>query len=110
MTKKHAQRQHAKRRAEERFGLHLNRDDYRDMVRLVRSGGGKFVGRESLRLSHWEITWPRGPEGVLMHAVYDSKRGTIVTVMPPSRDGAGDKLTGEAPGWFREIEERRSRC
>lgn len=94
------QRIHAKRRAEERFGLKLNRDDYRELVLKIRGGKAEFLGRESLRLTHWAVEW----SGQSMHAVYDSKRHNVVTVMYPGSTFASNG--GEAPNWAKEADPR----
>lgn len=92
------QRFHAKRRASERFGLSLNRHQYRDLVRLIQGGKAEFIGRESLRLSHWLVTW----EEKQMHVVYDSSRHTVVTLMLPGSIFHSNGMA--APAWYRDMQ------
>ncbi|HWR49899.1 MAG TPA: hypothetical protein VN428_02260, partial [Bryobacteraceae bacterium] len=103
VTKTISERIHAKRRCLERYGLNLNRHEYREVVQKIRDSKCEFVGRESLRLSHWRVEWG----GQVLHAVYDSKHHAIVTFLPSGaeRPGLGDK----APGWHREAMEREAR-
>ena len=78
-TKTINQRFHAKRRARERFGLELNRQDLREIAGQIQNGkDARLLGQESLRLSHWMVSY----QGTEMHAVYDKKRHQVVTFLP----------------------------
>lgn len=78
MEKKHAQRAHTKRRLQTRFGTSVNHAGYRQLVFDIQEGRAKFLGRQTDRVSLFLITH----EGKEMKALYDKKRGTIVTVLP----------------------------
>lgn len=66
-------------RAMQRYGLALNRHDYQQLVKRIQRNEGKFLLRESNRLTHWQID----VEGQDVVVVYDKKRATIVTFLPP---------------------------
>ncbi len=72
--KGYCQKQHAIKRARERYDSELTESDYDKMVKTIREGRSKILFRESRRLTHHEV------DG--MHVVYDSTRGTIVTFLP----------------------------
>jgi hypothetical protein len=78
MTKLHAQRRHAKLRAQERYGLSLNRIDLREIAGLIQQGKAVFLRRQSLRVSHWLVE----VGGKSARVVYDRKRKTVVTFLP----------------------------
>lgn len=81
--KKIAQRIHAKRRAEQRFGLTLNRRDMRQIVLNIQSRNpelAQFVSRTSNRVTLWRIYW----DGGWYKVVYDTNRGTLVSFLPES--------------------------
>ena len=74
------QRIHAKRRAFERYGVVLNRDDLRTLVRQIQREPGRFIERRTTRITIWRVTLPDGQEAI---AAYDSRRGSIATLLPP---------------------------
>ncbi len=96
-TKKKMQMQHAKRRAVERFGLHLRPDAYEElrlMVRRPEPGKAVFLKRQSNRVTVWALFF----KDRWLAAVYDSHRKTIVTILPEEalkpyeeKIGAGSK-------------------
>lgn len=69
---------HAKKRAEQRYGVTLNRHGLRDLVEDIRSGRAQFVERQSNRITLWFVQL--GDKTA--RAVYDKQRGTIVTFLP----------------------------
>ena len=73
-----AQRQHAVRRAAERFGVVLSTEAYDALVRQIQAGQARFLFKESTRLSHFALVIG----GVEVRAVYDRMRHTVVTVLP----------------------------
>src|SRR6266403_253936 len=80
MTKKDAQTRHAKRRAQERYGLQLNHEDINVIIRAIQSNNPKLaqhVRTQSNRISHWKICW----SGKVIQVVYDKLRKSIVTVL-----------------------------
>lgn len=78
MCKDRAQRVHAKRRIEERFGLTLNRQTYFHLVKRIQTGRATFIGRQTNRVKLYEIEY----QGVVMRVVYDNIRHNIVTFLP----------------------------
>lgn len=70
---------HAKRRANTRYGLDLTNNDLQEIVRLIKQQKAKFIERQSLRVTHWEVEY----KGETLRAVYDKRRSQIVTFLPP---------------------------
>lgn len=84
MDKKLAQRAHAKRRAEQRYGIRMNRDVLRQLIAQIQAGKARVLERQSLRVSVLELCIDGNP----VPLVYDYKRKTIVTFLPkPLSDG-----------------------
>ena len=73
-----AQRAHAKRRLQERYGIELTAELRRELLSQIRSGEAKFLERQSRRLT---IHVVKVGEDVEIPVVYDSVRGEIVTVL-----------------------------
>lgn len=80
MEKKLAQRVHAKRRAEQRYGISMNRDSLRQLIVQIQAGKARVLERQSLRVSVLELCIDGNP----IPLVYDHKRKTIVTFLPKS--------------------------
>lgn len=70
---------HSKRRAASRYGLNLNDDDIKAISGMIRRKEGKCLKVESLRVSQWEVEY----RGNILRVVYDKKRKTTVTFLPP---------------------------
>ena len=77
-TKGQNQREHAIRRARERYNLYVSSHEYLEACRRIREGNATFIRRESLRVVHYSVELA----GRIVPVVYDSSRGTIVTVLP----------------------------
>jgi hypothetical protein len=73
-----AQRRHAKRRAQERFGLEVNHEQYRELVRQIQVGKAQFIERQFRSRTHWWVTI----DGKQARVVYDKDRHTIITFLP----------------------------
>jgi hypothetical protein len=83
-----AQQRHAINRARlpERAGLELTTEDYQWLTNCIRKQDRKdgrwarvsFVGRQSLRVTIWDILLPDRT----LRAVYDKTRGRMVTFLP----------------------------
>lgn len=86
MSKKRAQRIHAKRRCRERYGISLGRKKYYEIIRMIRSGNSQVVKRKSNRTTIHNIKY----KGLDMTVVYDKKRGQIATFLP-FREARGGK-------------------
>ena len=78
MDKAQSQRAHAKRRARERYGLHINRDLYRELVQRIQLGRARIIERQSNRIAVHLLEI----DGVQYPVAYDNQRQTIVTFLP----------------------------
>ncbi|KKM06927.1 hypothetical protein LCGC14_1739070 [marine sediment metagenome] len=78
MNKKNSQRVHARRRAKLRYGIKLSRQRVQEIIKKIQRGRSKFVKRTSNTKSVFYVTCG----DVKMKVVYDSKRKSIVTVLP----------------------------
>jgi hypothetical protein len=78
LTKAQSQRAHAKRRAEERYGLSLNRNGQDEIVRKIQYGEAELVERQSNRVTIWKVCF----QNTWIKVVYDSSRHTIASVLP----------------------------
>lgn len=76
-AKAKAQKAHAKRRAFERLGIDLSKEEYRGIVAQIRNGRAKFLERQSLRVSLWAVD----VVGAQAVAVYDKQRKTVATLL-----------------------------
>lgn len=79
MTKKKSEQLHAKRRALERYNLELTRDVRDELRGQIKKQKGKFLYRESRRVTVWEVVRQEQTYKV----VYDKLRGEIITFLPP---------------------------
>jgi len=70
-AKARTQRQHAKMRALERFGLQMDDHMYGRVIYKIRNGESTFIWRESVSKRHHHVIL----DGVEMVAVYDPKGG-----------------------------------
>jgi primosomal protein N'' len=70
--------QHAKRRAEERYGINLSRDLYRQVSKMIQSGQSEFVEKQTLtRTVHYvELNGHR------CKVVYSKKYRGVTTFLP----------------------------
>lgn len=89
-NKKQGQQIHTKRRAKERYGLNLNKDDRRAITQRIKdslkkpevitpAASANFLVKHSNRVSEWEVPYAEKNLRVL----YDSKRSSIITCLPP---------------------------
>lgn len=76
-NKKAAQVRHAKRRANERFGMRLDNNSMIEIAKMIQRGEGAFVEKQSQRIAVWDVMWQGNP----MRVVYDKLRKTPVTFM-----------------------------
>lgn len=83
-SKARGQREHAIKRAVQRFGLCLSAEDYDALVADIQAGRARFLFRESLRLTHHELD----VGGKRCRVVYDATRKTIVTLLPVEKENA----------------------
>ena len=78
---------HARKRAEERFGLSLSSADTRFIIEMIQSGEARHIEKQSNRLSVFAV-----PYGIrTLFAVYDRQRKTVVTFLTEEMvKGQGD--------------------
>ena len=85
-----AQRIHAKGMMLERYGITLNQRSYWALALTIRNFSRgetknvKFVDRQSNRVTRWFVKH----QGHWFPVVYDSKRKTVVTVLPEGALGS----------------------
>lgn len=73
-----AQRQHASRRAQERYGQALGRRAQARIIEAIQRGDSTIAWRTSLRASVHDVNI----EGMTYRVVYDAKRKTIASFLP----------------------------
>jgi hypothetical protein len=95
MKKKRSQRVHAARRARERFGFTLSGNDQERICQMIRAGEGKFVRKDSNRLSVYDVQF----KGFVMRAVYDKHRKSLATVMTPDMSNDIGAMNREAEAY-----------
>jgi hypothetical protein len=69
---------HAKQRAEERYGLNLNKDARHEIVQMIQTNQAEFVGKESNSRTLWRVNYQEQS----LNVVYDKARSTLCTVLP----------------------------
>jgi hypothetical protein len=98
-TKKQAEQIHARRRAKERYDVDLNKDARRQIVGQIQQSlenidlskqscsavsavmptAATFLAKQSNRVTEWEVPY----EGQELRVLYDGKRKTLITCLPP---------------------------
>ena len=89
LTKSQAERQHARRRASERYGIDFNSHSNKALITQIQNGTATFVQKQSHRISVWDV-WI---QGVTARVVYDKDRKQIVTFLPLHRQIAPESVT-----------------
>jgi hypothetical protein len=69
---------HAKKRAEERYGVSLNKEARREIVQLIQTNQAKFVGKQSNTRTLWQVNY----QNQNFNVVYDKARSSMCTVLP----------------------------
>lgn len=69
---------HAKKRAEERYGLDLNKQARNEIVEMIQTNQAKFVGKQSNTRTLWQVSYQEQN----LNVVYDKARSTMCTVLP----------------------------
>lgn len=69
---------HAKQRAEERYGLNLNKEARHEIVQMIQTNQAEFVGKESNTRTLWRVQYQEQS----LNVVYDKARSTMCTVLP----------------------------
>lgn len=78
MNKKRSEREHAKRRALERYDLTFTKAIRYALLDKIKRSEGTFLFRQSRRISIWEVEH----ENKKYRIVYDRNRKEIVTFLP----------------------------
>lgn len=78
-NKKQNQTIHAKKRADERFGINLNKHKRRELIQMIFKGNARHLEKISNRLSKFRVRF----EDKLMDIIYDKNRKRIVTFLYP---------------------------
>jgi len=85
VSKKKQQKNHARARAAQRFGMIVTNAQMDDIVGQIQSGSATFVDKESNRVSLWRVKL----EGDSFDVVYDKLRKTVVSFLPRvTREGS----------------------
>lgn len=96
--KTRANRIHAQRRADERYGVPLGRQGQRQIVAAIRAGRHRVVKQSSLTRAVCDVPH----DGRIYRVVYDRSRKSIITFLPPEKSVPepepldGPLLTGSA--------------
>lgn len=70
--------EHVKHRAEERYGLSLNKHDRREIVNKIQTNDATFVASQSNSRTLWKVSC----QDETLNVVYDKKRHVLCTVLP----------------------------
>jgi len=74
------QREHFKRRLRERYGISINRHEYRDVVEWIQQADySDCLEKQSNRVTVWLVPI----QGTNVPVVYDKHRHTAVSALPP---------------------------
>lgn len=91
-TKADAQKNHARRRFNERYGIKLTQNVWDQILFQISSGSAVLIEKQSLRVKVYDVTINLSKNDVLgtvqpgkvrVRIVYDKLRSTIVTALPP---------------------------
>lgn len=94
VTKKASLRSHVRRRALERYGLRFTTDDLHNIERVIREGKGRFLGRQSRRVTGWEVMYAE----CLLTVLYDKSRRCAITILPESAVWKHEEVLEAKPG------------
>ena len=81
-SKTEKQQLHAKRRAEDRFGIKLNQENHLILIKQIQTGKACFYENQSHRITAWiqEIN------GQIFKSIYDKSRHQLVTFLYPTEE------------------------
>ena len=88
--KKYTLRRHFKKRLLQRFGINIDKSDYKDLVRKIKKGQLKCMGRQSNRVTVFlcDIS------GKTLVVFYDTHRHELITAITEEQYHAGKDGTG----------------
>lgn len=81
-NKAKCQHRHFCRRLLERYGVEAGASMAQEIARKIRQGKGKFLDRQSNRVTIWSVE----VNGVDMRVVYDKERHQVVTALPREQE------------------------
>jgi hypothetical protein len=79
MTMTSAERAHTKQRLAERYGLDASSAEIFQMAKRIAHGQARFVERQSRDIARWHLDH----RGQVLRLVFDSRRRSILTALPP---------------------------
>jgi hypothetical protein len=82
-SKKESQTKHAVQRADLRYGVRLNENDLREIVKLIETGKSKPLQKQSNRVVVHKVSY----KSCDMILVYDKLRKSIATFLPSDSEG-----------------------
>ncbi len=77
-TRTLARRMHARRRAEERYGLILHRRQLEEIAGLIRNGRAELLERQSHTRTKWRLSY----QGRDLLVMYSSSTRQVITFLP----------------------------
>lgn len=78
-NKAQSQTDHFLRRMRERFCLHLNTGDVRNIIYMIQTGVSEMIDKQSNRVTVHRVTY----KGETFSVAYDKQRDTLVTALMP---------------------------
>jgi len=78
LSKRKAEIHHFIRRAKQRYGMELNKQDVKRIVNKIQSGASKVLKKQSLRVAIHQVTY----QGTSMIVAYDKNRSVPITALP----------------------------
>jgi len=73
-----AQKKHAKKRIENRFGLDMNDNKLTQIINKIIKGSAELIKKHSNHRSEWKVPF----EEKILRVIYDNKTKSIVTALP----------------------------
>ena len=74
-----AERFHTRQRLLERYALAVSSDDIFQLAKRIAHGQAELLARQSRTVAHWRLEF----RGVMLRLVFDSRRRSILTALPP---------------------------
>ncbi len=74
-----AERFHTRQRLLERYALEVSSDDMFQLAKRIAHGQGELLARQGRTVAHWRLEF----RGVMLRLVFDSRRRSILTALPP---------------------------
>jgi hypothetical protein len=94
MTMTSAERAHTKQRLAERYGLDASSAEIFQMAKRIAHGHARFIERQSRDIGRWHLDH----RGQVLRLVFDSRRRSILTALPPQDSAAYLSAKARAAG------------